>query len=109
MARIIELILAGEPYDVTVLAEGSQAVARAREVKPDIVIADLSLDDKNGYEICREIRADTDISGTPVLLLHGSGSPIDSTRASEVGASDSLNKPFPSNDLLDKLKALTAN
>jgi CheY-like chemotaxis protein len=106
MRKIVDMILAGEPYDLTTLEKGSEALSRAKELRPDVIIADLSLDDKNGYEICRDVRADDDLGQTPVILLHGSSSPIDQSKADEVGASDNLSKPFPSNDLLDKLKAL---
>jgi len=106
MQKVFAMVLAGEPYEVTTLASGSEALAKAQEIRPDVVIADVTLDDKNGYDICRELRADAGLSTVPVLLLHGSTTSFDSAKATEVNATADLIKPFPSTDLLDKLKEL---
>ncbi len=91
---------------MTTVANGADALARARELKPDLLIADLSLPDVDGYEVCSQLRQDAQLSDVPVLLCHGVNAPYDPTRGAQVGASDALEKPFACQDLVDKLNAL---
>jgi CheY-like chemotaxis protein len=87
---------------------GSDALPKARELCPDVVIADLSLSDKDGYEICRELRADDALGAVPVLLLHGPAVEYDAGKADAVRASGEVAKPFESTALLEKVSALAA-
>jgi CheY-like chemotaxis protein len=108
MRQIFALALAGEPCALSTLSGGREALARARELRPDLIVADLSLDDVDGYEICREIRRDPELSRTPVLLLHGSSVKLDEARVREVQADQVLAKPFESDELLQTLHQLFA-
>jgi len=87
---------------------GDEALTTARALGPDLVIADLSLDDRDGYAICRDLRQDPELSGVPVLLLHGSSVEYDPGLADEVQASGAVAKPFESDALLELLRQLMA-
>ena len=106
LRRAYQLVLM-EPFALTLLDSGDQAVSKAREVKPDLVIVDLSLNGKDGYEICRELRSDAELKDVPVLLMHSPNAPLDEPRAQEVKASDHMAKPFDSNELIEKVVALS--
>jgi CheY-like chemotaxis protein len=108
MQKAVVLTLACENVTVTALAQGAAAVDRARELRPHLVIADLSLADKDGYQICRELRADAELAKTPVLLLHGSAASLDEGKLKEVGASAAIRKPFDTQELIDRVRELTA-
>ncbi|MBW2733502.1 MAG: response regulator [Deltaproteobacteria bacterium] len=69
MHKIVEQTLSAENCEVVVVTCGNDALAKARELKPQLVIADLTLDDKDGYSVCQEIRKDGALAHTPVLLL----------------------------------------
>ena len=107
MRRAVQIVLAGEPYSLTTTPQGDEALSIAHEIVPDLVIADLSLADKDGYEICRELREDPILCGVPVLLLHGSSVQFDEARAEQVQATGAIAKPFASDELLEKVAQLT--
>ncbi len=107
MRKVLEMSL-GANFKVDAVATGGEAVAKAKELKPELVIADLSLDDKDGYEICRDLRADGELGATPVLLLHGSSVKFNKDKAKEVEASGDIMKPFDSQELIDKINELVS-
>lgn len=106
MRKIIEMTLADENCEVVSVATGGEALAKARELKPQLVIADLTLDDKDGYAVCEEIRADGELATTPVLLLHSPAKALETAKAASVGSSGDLAKPFATQDLIDTVRQL---
>lgn len=107
MRRVFEITLA-EDCVVTVVGSGSEALEAARAMQPDLVIADLSLADKDGYQICAELRGDAGLGGVPVLLCHGPAVQYDAGRAQQVQATDAIAKPFGTQELLDKVLELAS-
>ena len=104
--KVVEMTFAAEDFDVMVAATGQDAIKLALSNQPDIVIADLSMEGENGYDICSTLKsldAHTDI---PVLLLHGNASKFDEARARSVGANGEISKPFESQALTDRVKIL---
>ncbi|MCC6748254.1 MAG: response regulator [Deltaproteobacteria bacterium] len=105
MQRIVEMTFAAEDFTVTAVSTIDEALARAREMSPDIVLADLSMPGKNGYDLCSALKREQ--VGTPVLLLHGAGAAFDDAKARAVGADGELAKPFETQALIDKVRNLT--
>lgn len=103
--KVVALTFAEEDIEVTAVPDGSRALDKARELKPDVVLADVSMPGLNGYELCERIRADAGLAGTPVLLLVGSFEPFDEDRASRAGASGRLTKPFDTSELVGTVRA----
>jgi len=106
--KVIQITFAHEDFDLTVTDNGDQAFEKAREIKPDLVLADVYMPGKNGYELCAALKQDPACKGTPVLLLTGSFEPFDEDKAREVKADAWLEKPFESQTLLDKVGELLA-
>jgi CheY-like chemotaxis protein len=106
MQKVFQLTFAAEDVSITAVGTGAEAVARAKEMKPDLVIADLSMTGKNGYDICEELKSDAKLSGTPVLLLHGSAAAYDEGRARKVKADGDILKPFETQVVIDKVKGV---
>ena len=104
--KVVGIIFSGEAYDLTVVDNGNDALVRAREAVPDIMLIDALMPGKNGYEVCRETRIDPVLSAVPILLLTGVFEPFDETKARESGADDFIAKPFESQVLIDKVKEL---
>jgi len=104
MRAIFNMVLAGENCDLTVVDSGKNAVTQAKEIIPDLVIADLSMDDFNGYEVCSALKSDSVLADIPVLLLHGASSIFDEAKAQNVGAAGDIVKPFLSQTLIGALK-----
>ena len=75
-------------------------------MKPDLIMADVAMPGRNGYEVCTFVKNDSALKGTPVLLLAGTFEPLNKDEAIKAGADDSIVKPFESQELLDKVREL---
>jgi CheY-like chemotaxis protein len=109
--KVVGIIFANEGFDLTVVASGEAAMAKARETKPDVMLIDALMPGKNGYEVCREIRQDPALAHTAILLMTGAFEAVDEERNKQSGADDFITKPFESQALIDvtnRLIALTA-
>jgi len=104
--HIIELAriyLTREGYEVEGVGDGSQALARFAQIKPDLVILDIMLPGSDGLEICKEIRK---LSQVPIIMLTARDEVTDKVVGLEVGADDYLTKPFHPQELVARAKAL---
>ncbi|NMB75391.1 MAG: response regulator, partial [Myxococcales bacterium] len=104
--RVVGITFANEDFEITTVDNGEDAVLKAKEIGPDIVLADVIMPKLNGYEVCRTIKADALLKNTPVLLLAGTFEAFDENRAREVGADGHITKPFESQALIDRVKQM---
>ena len=104
--KLVGLSFANEDVEVITTDNGDDALARAREVRPDLVLADVVMPGKSGYEVCEAVKADADLRHIPVLLLTGSFEAFDEDRARQVGSDGHLAKPFETQDLVDRVMGL---
>ncbi len=105
--KVINLTFADEGIDVIAVGDGNAAIQQLRELKPDLVMADVHMPGLNGYQICERIRQNAELSKVPVILLVGSFEPFDEEEAKRVGADDFLMKPFQSiRQLVGRVAAL---
>ncbi len=103
IAELISLYLTKEMYDTRIAEDGEEALSIFREFDPNLVILDLMLPGKDGYEVCREIRQMKD---TPVIMLSAKGETFDKVLGLELGADDYMIKPFDSKELVARVKAV---
>jgi CheY-like chemotaxis protein len=106
--RVIELTFADEDIRVVAVSDGDQAIAVLDTTPPDIVLADVGMPGKNGYEVAQHIRDTPTLAHIPVLLLTGAFEPIDQAKAAEVGCDGVLAKPFEPQLVIGKVKELLA-
>src|SRR5438128_9717209 len=106
--KAVEMTFRAEDVTLTVVSDGNEALSHAREAKPDLILADVSMPGLGGYELCEKVRADASMRHIPVLLL-GGGMPIDPSKAIAVGANGHMPKPFDSQKLIDQVKQILAN
>src|SRR4029079_11248623 len=104
--KVIGMIFATEDFQVTAVDNGLDAITRSRELRPDVVLADVMMPGKHGYEGCEAIKNDPATQGIPVMLLAGTFEAFDEARARSARADDHITKPFESQVLLDKVKTL---
>lgn len=104
--KVISLTLASEDYDLIIVGDGEAAVQKAEEARPDLVIADVTMPGKTGYEVSSFIKNHPSLKGTPVLLLAGTFETVDTEQMAAAGADDHIIKPFESEDLIKKIRAL---
>lgn len=106
--KVISITFASEDYDLIIVGDGDAAAAKVKEVKPDLVIADVAMPGKNGYEVCELIKKEQGLRHIPVLLLSGTFEPLNEKEAKRVKADDHIVKPFESQELIEKVKNLLA-
>src|SRR5512141_31259 len=106
--KVIELTFSDEDFDVVTVGNGRLALERLPEVRPDIVLCDIIMPEKDGYEVCEQIKTNPAYSHVPVLLLTGAFEPFDQERAARAGYDGSLAKPFEPETLIAKVKELLA-
>lgn len=105
--KVVDLTFADEGMQVMIVSNGEQAILKLEEVAPDIVLADIFMPGRSGYEVCEHIKRDERFRHIPVMLLVGSFEPFDEAEARRVGADDFLTKPFQSiRQLVNKVSAL---
>ena len=106
--KVITITFASEDYALTIVGDGDSAVKKAKELKPDIILADVAMPGKSGYEVCNAVKNDPALKHIPVLLLAGTFEPLDRAEAARVKADGSIVKPFESQELIDKVNDLLA-
>ena len=104
--RVIELTFADEDIQVIAVSDGDQAIARLEASPPDIVLADVGMPGKNGYEVAQYIRQSPRLAHIPVVLLTGAFEPVDQARADEAGCDGVLAKPFEPQLVISRVKEL---
>ena len=105
--KIVALTFADEGIQVVAVSNGAEAIEKLKEISPDIVVADVFMPLKTGYQVCEHIKQSEKLKHVPVMLLVGSFEPFDKVEARRVGADDILTKPFQSiRTLVDKVGAL---
>src|ERR1700688_746568 len=104
--RVIELTFADEDIRVVAVGDGNQAIARVEEEPPDIVLADVGMPGKSGYEVPSYIKHQPRLAHIPVLLLTGAFEPIDQQKAAEAGCDGVLAKPFEPQLVIARVKEL---
>jgi CheY-like chemotaxis protein len=106
--RVIELTFADEDIRVVAVSDGDQAIAAVDQSPPDIVLADVGMPGRTGYEVAQHIRANPRLAHIPVLLLTGAFEPVDQARAQQAGCDGVLAKPFEPQLVIGRVKELLA-
>ena len=104
--KVVELTFSKENFTLVQARSGEEAIRKAKEVRPDLVLLDLVMPDKNGYEVCAALRADPVLSKVPIILLTGTFDAYDKEQGVKAGANDFVTKPFESQVLIGKVKQL---
>jgi DNA-binding response OmpR family regulator len=104
--KVFELTFAQSDVILTMVDNGDDAVRLAEETTPDLVVADVTLPGKDGYQVGEELSASEKARACPVLILCGTLSPFDEERFKKSGARGVLFKPFVSQELIDKVQDL---
>jgi len=109
--KVVGIIFANEDYNLTIVATGDDAVRKAVEITPDVMLVDALMPGKSGYEVCREIRQNPKLSHVGILLMTGAFEVVDEEKSRLSGADEFIVKPFESQILIDatnRMIALTA-
>jgi phosphate regulon transcriptional regulator PhoB len=106
VAELIRYNLTKEGYDVIVVANGAEALKRAREVKPEVILLDIMIPQLNGWEVCRRLKQDPETRAIPVIMVTGRVEEGDKVLGFEMGADDYVTKPFSPRELIARMRAV---
>jgi DNA-binding response OmpR family regulator len=104
----LEFLMRRAGFETRVARDGAAAIAQMGEFRPDLVLLDVMLPGRSGYEVCRAIRANPATAATRVLMLTARGSASDATRGVAAGADEYVTKPFSTKDLVARVQAMLA-
>jgi CheY-like chemotaxis protein len=104
--KVVELTFSDGDYEVIAVNNGARAIQKLSEVRPDIILSDIIMPEKNGYEVCEFVKSHPDYRTIPVVLLTGTFEPFDPDRADKAGCDAVVTKPFESQSLMQKVEEL---
>ena len=102
----LEFLMRNAGFETRIARDGDAAFAALAEFAPDLVLLDLMLPGRSGFEVCERIRATPELHATRVLMLTARGSTTDEERGRAAGADEYMTKPFSTQDLVTRVRAL---
>ena len=102
----LEFLMKREGFDVSVAKDGEEAVAKIREDKPDLVLLDVMMPRKTGFEVCQEVRGDSALNATKILMLTAKGRDTEMAKGLALGADAYMTKPFSTKELVSEVRKL---
>lgn len=106
IVRSLAFVFNKEGYDVSIAEDGAQAMTMIRKSKPDILILDVMMPNKSGYDVCREVKSDPELQNIHVFMLTAKGQKGDREDALSQGADEYISKPFSPIQVLARVKEL---
>ena len=107
ISESLSFILSREGHEVSTVADGEAALLQLRKSLPDLLILDVMLPGRNGFEVLKAIKADARLQALPVIVLTAKTQQRDREMAQSIGASAYLTKPFANRDLVEQVRRLT--
>lgn len=104
IALSLEYLMREEGYEVRVAVDGDAAIAALREARPDVVLLDVMMPGKDGYEVCQLIRATPEWKDVRVIMLTAKGRAIEQEKGLALGADDYITKPFSTRAVVERVQ-----
>jgi len=102
----LEYLMQREGHTVRIARDGQQALDLIRSERPDLVLLDVMMPFKTGFEVLQAVRADDALAGTKILMLTAKGRDTDSAKGLALGADGYMTKPFSTRELAERVRAL---
>ncbi len=103
--ELLQSVLSREGYEVIIAFDGEEAIHKAHQEKPDLLLLDIMMPKIDGYEVCRRLKADPDTMRIPILILTARGDIPDKVKGLGLGAEDYFTKPFNIQELVARVQA----
>lgn len=104
----LEFLMKKEGFTVAVARDGEEALATVAAFQPDLVLLDVMMPKKSGFEVCEALRADAAYSGLQIIMLTAKGRDTEVAKGLAIGANAYVTKPFSTKDLVAKVKGMLA-
>ncbi|ANQ85585.1 response regulator transcription factor [Azoarcus olearius] len=102
----LEFLMKREGFTVVVATDGDEAVRMIRAEQPDLVLLDVMMPKKSGFEVCQEIKADPALQGVRILMLTAKGRDTEVAKGLALGADAYMTKPFSTRDLVARVRSM---
>ena len=104
----LEFLMKKEGFEVAVANDGEEALAKVASFNPDLMLLDVMMPKKSGFEVCEALRADPQRTGLQIVMLTAKGRDTEVAKGLALGADAYVTKPFSTKDLVAKVKAMLA-
>jgi DNA-binding response OmpR family regulator len=105
----LEFLMKKEGFEVAVASDGDEALAKVASFNPDLVLLDVMMPKKSGFEVCETLRADPERSGLRIIMLTAKGRDTEVAKGIAMGANAYITKPFSTKDLVVRVKEILAS
>ena len=102
----LEFLMKREGFEVLIANDGEEAVRRIRSDPPDLVLLDVMMPKKSGFEVCQEIKADPALAAVRILMLTAKGRDTEMAKGLALGADAYMTKPFSTKELVEKVRSM---
>jgi len=102
----LEFLMKREGYQVLLARDGAEALVLIARERPDLVLLDVMMPGKSGFDVCQAVRADDALSGVKIVLLTAKGRDTDIAKGMALGATDYMTKPFSTKELAARVRSL---
>ena len=102
----LEFLMKREGFEVVVANDGEEAIRRIRADQPDLVLLDVMMPKKSGFEVCQEVKSDPALGAVRILMLTAKGRDTELAKGLALGADAYMTKPFSTRELVDKVRSL---
>ena len=106
--RSLDFVFSREGYAVTKAEDGERAIELVQKSKPDLILIEIMMTKKNGYEVCQEIRSNPVLKDIYIIILTAKGREADREKGISSGANEVITKPFSPVNVVEKVKELFA-
>ena len=104
----LEFLMKKAGYDVRIARDGEEALAEMRTARPDLVLLDVMMPKRNGFEVCEMIRANPEWKDVRVIMLTAKGRDVEREKGLAVGADDYITKPFSTREVVERVSGWLA-
>jgi two-component system, OmpR family, alkaline phosphatase synthesis response regulator PhoP len=104
----LEFLMKREGFEVLIAQDGEQAVEMIRTEKPDLVLLDIMMPKKSGFEVCQEVRSDPSLESVRILMLTAKGRETEVAKGLALGADCYVTKPFSTKELVERVRGMLA-
>jgi DNA-binding response OmpR family regulator len=102
----LEFLMKREGYEVLIANDGEEAVARIRAEVPDLVLLDVMMPKKSGFEVCQEVKSNPDLQSVRILMLTAKGRDTEVAKGLALGADAYMTKPFSTKELVERVRSM---
>jgi len=102
----LEFLMKKEGFDIAIAGDGEEALAKVASFKPDLLLLDVMMPKKSGFEVCEALRADPALAGLLIVMLTAKGRDTEVAKGLAIGADAYVTKPFSTKDLVAKVKSM---